>query len=252
MMDMTQRIIFVSAYVTVLLASVYLRAADEAGGKSNSRAPSLDELLLEGLDDEPAAKAPDSKSDTSPSKAKSPLDDELLRELGGQAGDKEAGEDIGASRASPDPLVAIGRQMRDVESRLTEQRLDTQTRQLQEKILADLAVLMQECKKQCQGGGSKPGSKSGKPGQGSQAGNNPAGQAPNDAARDSMEDLRNRATENKQNGALVNAMKESWGSLPEHARQHLRNMNTDVFLPKYELMLEKYFKRLSEEDHSEP
>jgi hypothetical protein len=242
----------VAVCLVVLFPALHLCADDEAGD-ANSKAPSLDELLLEGLSgDEPARKAPDSSSAPSPSKAKSTLDDELLRELGGGAIDKTDGEDVGAAGASPDPLVAIGRQMRDVESRLTEQKLDDGTRQLQEKILADLAVLMQECKKQCQGGGSKPGSKSGKPGQGSQAGNNPAGQAPSDAARDSTDDLRNRATGPKQNGALVNARNESWGNLPEHVREHLRNMNTDVFLPKYELMLEKYFKRLGEEQASEP
>jgi hypothetical protein len=34
-------------------------------------------------------------------------------------------------------------------------------------------------------------------------------------------------------------------------RQELSNTNTDVFLPKYELMLEKYFKRLAEADPNE-
>jgi hypothetical protein len=47
-------------------------------------------------------------------------------------------------------------------------------------------------------------------------------------------------------------MKESWGNLPEHARSHLRNAQIDSFLPKYELMLEKYFRRLSEDDASQP
>jgi hypothetical protein len=229
---------------------INLRADEQAGGDAKSKPVSLDELLLEGPR-EPAGNPPGNKSVASAAKGKSPLDEELFRELGGDPGEKVDGEDIGAPSASPDPLVAIGRQMQNVESRLTKHKLDSQTRQLQEKILADLAALMQECKKQCQGSGNMPGSKSGKPGQGSQAGNNPAGQAPSDAARDSTEDLRDRATDRKQKGALVNAMKESWGNLPEHARQHLTNMNTDVFLPKYELMLEKYFKRLSEESAKE-
>jgi hypothetical protein len=249
-MTMTSRYtLLVSGCLALGLISINLSAADEAGGESNSKAPSsLDEQLLEGLDDGPADKATGTGQESSRSKGKSPLDEELLRDLGGEVG----GEDTGKPSASPDPLVAIGQRMRAVESRLTEQKLDGQTRQLQQKILADLATLMQECKKQCQGGGGKPGSKPGKSGKGSQAGNSPAGQAPADTARDSSEKLRNRATERSDNGALVNAMKESWGNLPEHARKHLANMNKDVFLPKYEIMLEKYFKRLGEDDANEP
>ena len=60
-----------------------------------------------------------------------------------------------------------------------------------------------------------------------------------------------RNTEQESKGALVNAMKESWGNLPEHMRKHIANVTSDTFLPKYELMLEKYFKRLGEDDSSE-
>ncbi|MEX2025804.1 MAG: hypothetical protein WEH44_00865 [Pirellulaceae bacterium] len=221
------------------MASFHLRAADE-GDESKKAPSSLDQQLLEGLEDEPAPQATSAQPEPRRSTDKSPLDEELFRDLGGE----DSGEDIAAPSASPDPLVAIGRQMRGVESRLMERKLDDQTRQMQQKVLNDLAVLMQECKKQCQGGGSgKPGSKAGKPGKGSQAGSSPAGQAPSD----SSEQRRDRATERGDKGGLANAMKESWGNLPEHARKHLSNVNADVFLPKYELMLEKYFKRLGEE-----
>jgi hypothetical protein len=231
-----------------LSAAFNLLAADETGGDSNSKAPSsLDELLLEGLGDEPADTAPASKPESNRSTDKSPLDNELLRDLGGDIG----GEDIGTRSASPDPLVPIGRRMRTVESRLADKKLDNETKQLQQQILTELAALMQECKKQCQGGAGKPGSKPGKSGKGSQAGNNPAGQAPADTARDSSEKLRDRQTQRGDNGALINAKRESWGNLPEHVREHLRSVNTDVFLPKYELMLEKYFKRLGEEGANE-
>jgi hypothetical protein len=234
-----------------------LRAADEPGEKAK-RASSLDQQLLEGLDNallEGLDEAPNksTKATTSDQSkgtnklgaptGKSPLDEDLLRELGG-----DNGEDIGVESAQQDPLVGIGRRMRNVQSRLTDQKLDDQTSQMQKRILEDLAALLQECKN-CQGGGNgKPGSKSGK---GSQGGKSPAAQAPSDTARNSSDKLKNRQTERGDLGALTSAMEESWGNLPQHVREHLGNVTSDAFLPKYELMLEKYFKRLGETDTGE-
>jgi hypothetical protein len=210
----------------------------------------LDNALLKGLDDAPSKTAKATTSDqtnaakklNTPS-SKSPLDDDLLRELGGKGG-----EDFDAEPASQDPLVGIGRRMRSVQSRLIDQKLDDGTSQMQQRILEDLAALLQECKK-CQGGGNgKPGSKSGK---GSQGGKSPAAQAPSDAALNSSDKLRNRNTEQGNQGSRAGAMKESWGNLPQHVRDRLTNVNADAFLPKYELLLEKYFKRLGEADSAE-
>jgi hypothetical protein len=230
--------------------------ADDASDKPAAKPPStldqqllndLDNALLEGIDNAPA-KTQKSNPEAAAAKkpARSPLDDELLRDLGGEdIGQPDLGADNVRAGATPDPLVPIERKMRNVASRLTDQKLDQETRQLQQSILGDLAVLLQECKKQCQGGGSgsgKSGSKSGKSGKGGQAGTAPA----TDAARNSSPNLRERPTQRGDTGALTNAMKESWGNLPEHARKHVATVNPDAFLPKYELMLEKYFKRLGE------
>lgn len=244
--------------VALALGVVQLRAADVPSGKAKPASSldqqlleGLDNALLEGLDDAPnkSTKATTSdqskatkKLDTPP--IKSPLDDDLLRELGG-----DNGEDLGAKPSSQDPLVGIGRRMRNVQSRLIDQKLDDGTSQMQQRILDDLAALLQECKKQCQGGGNgKPGSKSGK---GSQGGKSPAAQAPSDTARNSSDKLRDRNTEQGGPGSLTGVMKESWGNLPQHVRDRLSNVNAEAFLPKYELMLEKYFKRLGEADAAE-
>ena len=247
-MKQVARTLAVAACLSVLSAALHLRAADESNPPEGKGTSSLDELLLEGLSEEPENNAADAKQTPSSADASSPLDHDLLRDLA----DETDSEQTSINGASRDPLIAIGRQMRSVESRLAQQKLDDQTKQLQQKILDDLAALMQECKKQCQGGGGKPGSKPGKSGSGSQGGASPAGQPPSDTARNSTDKLRDRQTERDGKGALVNAMKESWGNLPEHARSHLRNAQIDSFLPKYELMLEKYFRRLSEDDASQP
>jgi hypothetical protein len=265
-METTMKLLRYTVFWTVCVAVVATSVgfvlsaeAEPAATKQNTSTlddqllEGLDNALLEGLDDKPKKKlqnaseskqgAPDRKPGEAADKTRS-LDDELLGDLGG--------DDVGSPGRPQDPLVDIGRRMKSVASRLDDERLDAQTKEMQKTILDDLAALMQECKKQCQGSGSgKPGSKSGKGSQGPQAGKSPATQAPSDTARNSSEKLRNRATERPERGALVNAMKESWGNLPERLRQELSNTNSDAFLPKYELMLEKYFKRLAEGDRNE-
>jgi hypothetical protein len=241
-------------------------ADDQPADNADKRRLSIDEKLLESLDtgpldrvDEQAtskpssgdaeknsqrAEPPGSEKPAGKSATASDLDKDLLGELGG--------EEVSASRSPSDPLAGIGRQMRTVEGRLIEKQLDDQTQVMQKKILDDLAALMQECKKECQGsGGNKSGSKPGKAGKGGQGGGSPATQAPTDTARNSSEKLRQRDTEGGERPTPVNAMKESWGNLPEHMRKHIANVKSDAFLPKYELMLEKYFKRLGEENENE-
>jgi hypothetical protein len=42
-------------------------------------------------------------------------------------------------------------------------------------------------------------------------------------------------------------LKDLWGQLPEKAREQMLQTSPEQFLPKYELMIEQYFKRLAEE-----
>jgi hypothetical protein len=44
-------------------------------------------------------------------------------------------------------------------------------------------------------------------------------------------------------------MKDAWGNLPERIREQMMQTSVDEFLPKYELLIEKYFQRLSEEEN---
>ncbi len=259
--------VFCGVFLSACAVATWLAAEEPGPGPDSAKinAPSaLDQQLLEELDagndptgekqtdvppenfrekagdDKPAA-----KSDGSPPlPGKRSLDDELLRDLADQEN---------ATAAQPaDPLLDIGRRMRSVESRLSAKHLDDHTRQMQSKILADLTALLQECKQQGRGGKGKPGSKSGKPAQGSAGGSQPASQAPSDLARDSSNELKQRETESSAPGAGASQMRQSWGNLPERAREAIANSATDVFLPKYELLLEKYFRRLAEEGAKQP
>ena len=45
-------------------------------------------------------------------------------------------------------------------------------------------------------------------------------------------------------------MKDSWGHLPAKTREQMLQNSPERFLPQYELMIEKYYKRLAEEQSS--
>ena len=46
-------------------------------------------------------------------------------------------------------------------------------------------------------------------------------------------------------------MKELWGALPERARQQMQQLPVEDFPPKYERLIEEYFRRLAEEKGKE-
>jgi len=45
-------------------------------------------------------------------------------------------------------------------------------------------------------------------------------------------------------------LKDSWGHLPAHAREQMLQNSPEQFLPQYELMIERYYRRLAEEQKS--
>jgi hypothetical protein len=45
-------------------------------------------------------------------------------------------------------------------------------------------------------------------------------------------------------------LKDFWGHLPPHAREQMLQSHSDEFLPQYELEIEQYYKRLSEENEN--
>ena len=45
-------------------------------------------------------------------------------------------------------------------------------------------------------------------------------------------------------------MKDTWGHLPAQAREEMLQNSPERFLPQYELLIERYYKRLAEEQTS--
>jgi hypothetical protein len=113
-----------------------------------------------------------------------------------------------------------------------------------DKLIAELSKQCQCCNGQCQGGQCnepKPGQnpKQGKTGSASGSGRT--------AARDSTDRLDKSAAKPVDKGEVNEMVKALWGNLPEHDRQQMLQSFSDEFLPKYEVEIEQYYRRLSEE-----
>lgn len=240
---------FLSALlVTTCVGGAPLLAA-EPGGKS------LDDQLLEDLDRDapkvtPATKPkPTPSTDDKPGTAKpaNALDEQLLEQFEGE--DIELGP-------QKNPLVRIGERMRAAETLIGRKDTSKRTQELQQQIVRDLDLLLEQTKKQCQGAqcqnpsassSSKPGSKnasSPKPGPAQE------GDPGNQPAKDSTDRL-GKPGENKTQEAVSmdELVKEAWGHLPEKVRRQMQNVGVEQFLPKYEKLIEAYYKRLAEEEN---
>jgi len=183
--------------------------------------------------------------------------------------DRQFEREMGRVRKSEadSPLVNIARTMHHVQERIGQADSGPQTQQMQGRILKDLEDLLQQARRNCQacqaacgtpqqavaqreriaqpkdveaakhvkrknsGGGSDP----------SQAIAGPDKVSPGMKAvhQPNMEEMR----------SLLKAL---WGELPQREREQMLQLPVEEFLPKYELLIEQYFKRLSEPREQSP
>ena len=218
---------------------------------------SLDEQLLEDLganpldefDREPSGPA-DQKGRVAdpPGRPADDLRDRLRRELGAAAEAEDA-----------DPLLALARRMREAEALIAQNDSGAATRGLQQQIIVDLDELIRQAAKrcgQCKGGG-KPGAKPGKkqqvksdtpagpprPKSGSGGGKQPG---PTVAGKNDTPNPAPAPVQRVDVGQMQELIKELWGQLPQRDREQMIHPPPEEFLPKYELMIEEYYRRLSE------
>jgi hypothetical protein len=71
-------------------------------------------------------------------------------------------------------------------------------------------------------------------------------------AKDSSNQLRHDEVTKADPAAIRERMKEAWGNLPQRIREQMMQSSVDDFLPKYEILIEKYFQRLSEDETPKP
>ena len=167
----------------------------------------------------------------------------------------DTGEDIGAAR-DDDPLVHISEAMRSVERLISKPTKSGNPEPIQRQILSDLAKLIEQAEKQCaaQQSSSGKGAKSqqvtkrqsvkqSKPSAG-------MGKPSTKPAQDSTDRLRQTEAARVDPAAVKGMLKDSWGNLPPKAREQMLQNSPEQFLPQYELMIERYYKRLAEEQNS--
>ena len=172
------------------------------------------------------------------------LDRQLLDQLG-------EGEDIELPHRE-DPLTRIGDRMRTVQRLISEKNTSKSTQGIQQEIVDKLSALMEQAsrqKKQSSGGAGtfpqvtrresvkQPGSQ---PDQGTRQSDDQPNESAErrgkaEARRPDMDEMR----------SLIE--REIWGHLPARAREQMLRSHIDRFLPKYERLIEEYFRRLAED-----
>jgi hypothetical protein len=217
---------------TLLLSGTVNAAQPKAGGQDGKpRQKTLDELLLEDLDPQPASKPP--------SEAAEPADPSReMIELGG--------EDVSLSgkSANENPLVRLHAQMQAVKRQIAEARGGQETQRLQHEISDDLLKLiaeLEQASKQSKSASSSSGRQ-----QASQptAAMKPGDQASDKPARDSSAKTKEKQTAKADPGKLSEMLKDVWGHLPPHLRQQMEQSANEEFLPQYELEIAEYFRSL--------
>lgn len=218
----------------VIASAASLHAQTSSGESAKQGGDSLDDKLLEGLGG---------------------LDDELLEgledddEMPSDAGpDDEA--DGAHTGSDADPIVRLGRRMRQVETLIAGAKSDDKTQQLQQEIVGDLEKLIKELQRRQQ---QQAASQSKRPQQTTgrekveqpDAASGGGGNTPADAAaRDSSEKLREEQARKARLAETQHQLKDIWGQLPERMREQMEQGFGEQFLPKYALQIEEYFKSL--------
>jgi hypothetical protein len=158
-----------------------------------------------------------------------------------------AGEDIGSSAAAR--VVAIGRQMREVESRLRRNDASEPTRQRQDWIARELSRLIEEEKQRAGSSGSRSSQAKAPASQPADASaakpaNEPGMAGADDPSRESrMGDELDQAAQWAQS---------AWGNLPDRVRQRVQDLGNEEFLPAMADVIREYYRRLAERGSKQP
>jgi len=163
--------------------------------------------------------------------------------------------ELGAAAISEEenPLLEIARQMRQVEGLIAETQSGPKTQKLQGEIVARLQELIEQAARaasQPKPADTKtPGTAQRKPvGQPQQKPGAKPGQTAKPAKDPRQRQGGPEARRAGDVGEVLDVLKQRWGELPQRAReQMLQLLPREEFLPKYELLIEQYYKRLAEE-----
>jgi hypothetical protein len=223
------------------------KTTDKADKKTD-RTDSIDDALLKDLDNELLEGAGDLKD--------RPADKRPRGERPGQQppdGTEPDGDDSDMPSTDDDPLLTISQEMRSVEGLIPEQAKRPHAEQLQQRIIMDLSQLIEQAQKQraqqqaSQAKGGKQQTAKRQSVKQSKPSGGGTGKDSNQPAKDSTERLGKPDSARPDPEIVRGLMKDTWGNLPQRAREQMLQNSPERFLPQYELMIERYYKRLAEQ-----
>jgi len=241
------------ATILPLIAAAGLVAVDCClpAGAEAQQGRSLDDELLEDLGADPVDEFDrelfgGGKQQGRPGEPPDDADDELQRRLRRELGRAAEAED-------EHPVLTIARLMRDVQQRIAGTDSGPETRKLQKQILSDFDELLKQARKarrQSKPAGGQPQQLSsrrpvGQPRQ--QAGNGGRKPSERPATASSRRPTGNGRARPPDMQQMRQVLKQLWGELPQREREQMLQLPVEEFLPKYEQLIEEYFRRLSEE-----
>ncbi len=169
------------------------------------------------------------------------------------SGEPPVGEDGDWPNPDTDPLAYISREMQLVEELIADRQKRAGAEQVQDRIVEDLAKLIEQAEQQAQQQSSAQNknqqqtAKRKSVQQPKSPGAASAGRQSNKPAADSSNRLGRAEAARPDPELLRGLMKEAWGHLPQREREQMMQMSPERFLPQYELLIERYYRRLAEE-----
>lgn len=241
----------VVACCTVLLSLVVVASRPPIAQTAPNPARSLEQQLFEDLDANPLApgvKRETTKPIPQTQQGQPPAREGLETQLSRELGEAAVSEDV-------DPILDIVQQMQQAQSLIGQAKTGQTTQQVQAGILASLDELLRSAREQQQtaqaGQSNAKGDAPRQTPKQTEAKPNGKGK-PNTNAPKASQPKPGSSGSHRPNMAEMNELlKNVWGELPEHQREQMLELPIEEFLPKYELMIESYFKRLSEEQGRE-
>jgi hypothetical protein len=271
--------LIVAAILSLIVCGV-TRTAPGADDSKPKEPPSLDKQLLddlggdllEGLDLPPAgpANSGEASKDKTPQKPTSGRPSRPTADGGEDSGAAKPGEgsepsatdeqlldqlidgeDVDLS-GNDDPILDLGRRMKEVERMIGQRNTSAGTQQMQRQIAADIAALIEKLRQQRQQpspGSSRQSPKEPQPGQRQPE----PGQRDSDKpAEESQDRTGDRENEPLEIGVMEDLLKDVWGHLPERVRRQMLSGSGERVLPKYQKLIEQYYKRLAEDAEKYP
>jgi hypothetical protein len=195
-----------------------------ASAQSKGMGRSLDQQLLDDLDRELLKGLPGTKSTPSPpTRSENP-----------------ALEAIGKSE---NPMANLAERMRGVQNRIARRDTSPATQSEQSQILSALDALLEGANQSRQTAGSKGGGAQAGAGSGAETAGPP---------RDSTNRIERGEKQSTETVDAKDVLRRIWGHLPDKLRDEMQASFSEQFLPKYERLIEEYYKRLAEERPTGP